>query len=238
MISVKDSPSDSPEWGGKYPWLVLQIPLLVNEPMMNSSPMDALLDLRSPLMARFRPGLSTSGVRVMTLMTLDSLLLLAAWTLVKGSVGMMSSFLLVLSISLLAIHGLYESGNARRNYLSIFRALTLVQLIHLFYAQALNISWVSFNLWASSLLSFALVCAGRFSIDRLVGILRKQGEALYPAFLIGTSSDLAQTAKLLEQDGRYVLQGQADVLYADRNRWNSTLERIQSLGVTEVFVSN
>jgi exopolysaccharide biosynthesis polyprenyl glycosylphosphotransferase len=210
----------------------------MNGPMMNASPMDTLADLRSPLIARFRPGSSTSGVRVMTLITLDSLVLLAAWTLVKGSVGMMSSFLLALSISLLTIHGLYESGNARRDYFSIFRALTLVQLIHLFYAQALNISLVSFNLWASWLLGITAICAGRFSIDMLVGMLRSQGEARYPAFLIGTSADLSQTAKLLEQDGRYALQGQADVCYADRNRWHSTLERIQSLGVTEVFVSN
>jgi exopolysaccharide biosynthesis polyprenyl glycosylphosphotransferase len=157
---------------------------------------------------------------------------------VKGSVGMMSSFSLTLSISLLALHGLYESGNARRNYFSIFRALALAQLIHLFYAQALNIALVSFNLWASWLLGIILICAGRFSIDMLVGMMRSQGEARYPAFLIGTSADLSQTAKLLEEDGRYALKGQADVLYADRNRWQSTLERIQSLGVTEVFISN
>jgi exopolysaccharide biosynthesis polyprenyl glycosylphosphotransferase len=210
----------------------------MNEPMINSSRMDALSDLRSPIMARFRPGVSTGGIRVVLLITLDSLLLLAAWTIVKGSVGIMSSLLLVLSIILLSVSGLYESGNARRNYFSIFKALTLVQLIHLFYAQALNISLVSFNLWASWLLGIVLVCAGRLSIDSLVDTLRSQGEARYPAFLIGTSAELSQTAKLLEQDGRYVLQGQADVLYADRNRWDRTLERIQSLGVTEVFVSN
>jgi exopolysaccharide biosynthesis polyprenyl glycosylphosphotransferase len=210
----------------------------MNEPMINSSPMDALSDLRSPIMARFRPGVSTGGLRVMMLVTLDSILLLAAWTIVKGSVGIMSSFLLALSIILLSVSGLYESGNARRDYFGLFKALTLVQLIHLFYAQALNISLVSFNLWASWLLGIVLVCAGRLSIDSLVGTLRSQGEARYPAFLIGTSADLSQTAKLLEQDGRYVLQGQADVLYADRNRWDRTLERIQSLGVTEVFVSN
>jgi exopolysaccharide biosynthesis polyprenyl glycosylphosphotransferase len=200
--------------------------------------MDTLADLRAPLIARFRTGMSASGLRIMTLITLDSLMLLAAWTLVKGSVGMMSSFSLTLSISLLALHGLYESGNARRNYFSIFRALALAQLIHLFYAQALNIALVSFNLWASWLLGIILICAGRFSIDMLVGMMRSQGEARYPAFLIGTSADLSQTAKLLEEDGRYALKGQADVLYADRNRWQSTLERIQSLGVTEVFISN
>jgi exopolysaccharide biosynthesis polyprenyl glycosylphosphotransferase len=210
----------------------------MNEPMINSSPMDALSDLRSPIMARFRPGVSTGGLRVMMLVTLDSILLLAAWTIVKGSVGIMSSFLLALSIILLSVSGLYESGNARRDYFGLFKALTLVQLIHLFYAQALNISLVSFNLWASWLLGIVLVCAGRLSINMFVGNLRSKGEARYSAFLIGTSADLVQTAKLLEQDGRYVLQGQADVLYADRNRWDRTLERIQSLGVTEVFVSN
>ncbi len=206
--------------------------------MINASPMDILADLRSPLMARFRPGMSISGIRVGTLITLDSLLLLAAWTLVKGSVGMMSSLLLTLSIILLAIHGLYESGNARRNYVNLFKALTLVQLIHLVYAQALNLSFVSFNLWGSWLLGIILVCLGRLSIDAAVSNRRSQGEARYSAFLIGTSAELPQTAKLLKQDGRYVLQGQADVLYADRNRWHRTLERIQSLGVTEVFVSN
>jgi exopolysaccharide biosynthesis polyprenyl glycosylphosphotransferase len=210
----------------------------MNEPMINPSPMDALLDLRSPLMARFRPGMRTGGLRVGMLVTLDSILLLAAWTIVKGSVGIMSSFLLALSIILLSVSGLYESGNARRNYFSLFKALALVQLIHLFYAQALTLSLVSFNLWGSWLLGMVLVGLGRLSIDALVGTLRSQGEARYPAFLIGASAELSEAAKLLEQDGRYVLQGQADVLYADRNRWHRTLERIQSLGVTEVFVSN
>jgi len=200
--------------------------------------MDALSDLRSPIMTRFRLGVSTGGLRVVLLITLDSILLLAAWTIVKGSVGAMSSFLLALSITLLSVSGLYESGNGRRNYFSIFKALTLVQLVHLFYAQALNISLVSFNLWVSWLLGMTLICLGRLSIDALLSTLRSQGEARYPAFLIGTSADLSQTAKLLEQDGRYILQGQADVLYADRNRWDKTLARIQSLGVTEVFVSN
>jgi exopolysaccharide biosynthesis polyprenyl glycosylphosphotransferase len=203
-----------------------------------NEPMDALSDLRSPIMVRFRSGMSTGGLRVMVLITLDSILLLAAWTIVKGSVGIMSSFLLALSIILLSVSGLYESGNARRNYLSIFKALTLVQLIHLFYAQALNISLASFNLWVSWFLGMILVCIGRLSIDALVDTLRIQGEARYPAFLIGTAADLSQTAKLLEQDRRYTLQGQADVLFAERNRWDRTLKRIQSLGVTEVFVSN
>jgi exopolysaccharide biosynthesis polyprenyl glycosylphosphotransferase len=210
----------------------------MNEGFIHPSPVDTLSDLRSPLMARFRPGVRTSGLRVLMLMALDSILLLAAWITVKGSLGIMSSFLLALSITLLSVSGLYESGNARRNYFNLFKALTLVQLIHLFYAQALNIPLVSLSLWAGWLLGLVFVCAGRFSIDSLVGTLRSQGEARYPAFLIGTSADLSQTAKLLEQDGRYVLQGQADVLYADRNRWHRTLERIQNLGVTEVFVSN
>jgi exopolysaccharide biosynthesis polyprenyl glycosylphosphotransferase len=200
--------------------------------------MDALLDLRSPIMARFRPGVSISSIRVGTLITLDSLLLLAAWTLVNGSAGMMSSLLLALSIVLLAIHGLYESGDARRNYANLFSALSLVQLIHLCYAEALSLSLVSFNLWGSWLLGMVLVCLGRLSIDAAISTRRSQGEARYPAFLIGTSAELSQTAELLEQDGRYVLQGQADVLYADRNRWHRTLGRIQSLGVTEVFISN
>ena len=210
----------------------------MNEPMINPSPLDVLLDLRSPIMARFRAGVSTGGLRVIVLITLDSILLLAAWSIVKGSVGIMSSLLLAISILLLSVSKLYESGNARRNYFSIFKALTLVQLIHLFYAQAINISLVSFNLWASWLLGMILVCLGRLSIDVIVGTLRRQGEARYSAFLIGTSADLSQTARLFERDGRYALQGQADVLFAERNHWNRTLERIQNLGVTEVFVSN
>ncbi|MGA7954898.1 MAG: sugar transferase, partial [Gloeobacterales cyanobacterium] len=210
----------------------------MHDPVINASPIDALSDLRSPIMARFRSGVSTGGLRVVMLITLDSILLLTAWTIVKGSVGIMSSFLLALNIILLSVSGLYESGNARRNYFRLLKVLTLVQLIHLFFAQALNISLVSLSLWASWLLGIILVCAGRLSIDSLLDTLRSQGEARYPAFLIGTSADLSQTAKLLEQDGRYVLQGQAEVLYADRSRWDRTLERIQSLGVTEVFVSN
>ena len=172
----------------------------MHDPVINASPIDALSDLRSPIMARFRSGVSTGGLRVVMLITLDSILLLTAWTIVKGSVGIMSSFLLALNIILLSVSGLYESGNARRNYFSLLKVLTLVQLIHLFYAQALNITLVSLSLWASWLLGIILVCAGRLSIDSLLDTLRSQGEARYPAFLIGTSADLSQTAKLLEQN--------------------------------------
>jgi exopolysaccharide biosynthesis polyprenyl glycosylphosphotransferase len=213
--------------------------------MIHSTPIatlskDALSDLRSPIMSRLRPGASASGLRVVMLVILDSILLLTAWTIVKGSLSAISSLTLslILSISLLAVSGLYGSGGARRDYLSLFTTLTLVQIVHLCYVQTLSLSLVSFNLWASWLLGIVLVCTGRLSVDLLVNALRGQGEARYPVFLIGTSADMAQTAKKLEQEGRYVLQGQADILYADRDRWSSTLEKIRNLGVTEVFVSN
>lgn len=202
-------------------------------------------DLRAPSPARFRRSVSIGLRRVIGLIGLDSVLLLAAWTVAglwastHNPEGFKAGWPVVLSVSigLMLIKGLYKDGPGRRNYPGIVETLTLAQLILLLQVwQSSGEIVLDTVFWLAWVFGIAFVCAGRLGIDMLTSRLHWRGTARSPIFLIGTTEDTRQARQLLEQDRCYTVVGQADVLAIDRHNWNETFSHICRLGVTEVFV--
>ncbi len=210
------------------------------------------LDLRASVFTRLRRGTAVSWLRVITLLWLDAMMLYLGWQIAEtyGNPGdylwdtrdnpLLLLPILATQISLIAAKGLYDSRQKRRNYLSLVKTLTfchlLLLLIAFFYQPSGFVSRSTFLL--SWVLSVALTCVARFSLDTAVEYFRKQGAVRYPTFLICRPEDREKAVKLLGRENCYKILGWEDVNLLTENKDNldTSLEHIYSLGVSEVFV--
>lgn len=214
--------------------------------------LNSKLDLRAPVFTRLRKGTYIRWLRVNTLILLDASMLFLAWRIAETYGNPVDSLwntrhnpllllpILATEIGLIAANKLYDAGQDRRDYLSLVKALTFSQvlllLIAFFYQPGDLVSRPTFLL--SWLLSISLTCVARFSFDNAVEHFRKQGAVCYPTFLICPIEDREKAVKLLGRENCYKLLGWADVdsLVAEKQNFDSTLENIYKLGVSEVFV--
>ncbi|MBE9125328.1 MULTISPECIES: sugar transferase [unclassified Coleofasciculus] len=213
------------------------------------------IDLRAPLIAKLRRGLGLGWLRVLVLVILDSLTLSLAWIiadtlgtpvnsfqLLGGTTQHSESFLLpivMIYLGILAASGLYSTDDRRRSFLSLFKALTLGQIVLLnivfFYEPNLVIARSTFLIaW---LLSLAFVFAERFLLHTVIVNLRQQGSLRQTVFLIGNPGDIEKARKRLDKSAQFDVKGEADLAVRSNSKeWTRTLESIQKSGINEVFI--
>ena len=88
------------------------------------------------------------------------------------------------------------------------------------------------------LVSTFLICVGRFVLNISFDyLLRKKNVGCNPVFIICDSQDKEQVCSFIQKERRYIIAGSDDAKSLDRNNRQKTLEKLNKLGVTEVFVS-
>jgi exopolysaccharide biosynthesis polyprenyl glycosylphosphotransferase len=213
-------------------------------------PRNPELDLRAPEFTSLRKGSIIACCRVLTLLLLDAVILALSWQFVETqSIFSATSWgrynnpfpllpTIATAIGFIAAVGLYGSGEERRDYLSLMKALTLSQvllfLITVFYQPSSALKWPTFIF--SWVLSTALICVSRFSIDFAVARFRSQGAYCYPAVLICHPEDTKRATGRLKRENRYNLLGCINISDLDSDRWEQIISKICVLGASDVFL--
>lgn len=216
-----------------------------------SNPTVSLKDIRSISgVVGLRRGVFLSWLRRFTLLASDIAFVSLAWMLTGFMGSSTLSFwdfktvILVLGISLsfFCAGDLYRSGNSRRNYLGIIKALIfsvlVLSLVTFFNSHDRAISAVfDFQLLFFGGLSVVLVCGGRYTIDQLTHFLRFKGSIRYPAMIIADPEHCDRAIRIVRNEHRYRIASVLDARALDRYRRTETFEHIKRLDIAEVFVA-
>ena len=220
---------------------------------MDSSTFEKLpLDLRAPVSAKLPHGISNTWVRSIILV-LGDLVFLRLALVIAGSygndvrsyweIGKSNASLVVvlgLEVALIAAQGLYGAGEKRCDYLNLMKTLTFAYILLPIIAFLSNPNQLTSrsNYLLSWLLSLLLVCAGRFSIDLLLKLVRKQGLACHHTILICPPEDTEKAYKLLDRQKCYksIELIDASSLVLEKENIKVLIEAIRYLGVSEIFV--
>ncbi|MDZ8050727.1 MAG: sugar transferase [Aulosira sp. ZfuVER01] len=216
----------------------------------NTQIRDVPLDLRASESVRVRKGLW--WLRLTTLVSIDCAVLFAAWILGKYHTHAVdfswqtpSSFspilmTIAIQVAALALQGNYQPGKKRYDYFNIVKTLTfahgLILIAGLLYQHPLDITR-STLIW-SWLLSTLFVCTGRAAADMTLEYLRHRkilGQSA--VFIICEPEETEKIISLIKKEKRYVICGTASARCLDRYYRQETLEKLNQLGVTEVFVA-
>ena len=225
----------------------------VNSPPSNPTvpPTVSLKDIRSISgVVGLRRGVFLSWLRRLTLLSSDVGLISLAWVLARsvGSsalpFGNFRSAILVLAVSLsfFSAGNLYRSGNARRDYLGIVKALSFSSLVLFFITSFYSHHRSILAVFDAQLLvlwgfSIVFVCSGRYIIDRLTHGLRLRGSIRHPAMVIADNGHRDRAIRIVRNEQRYRIVSLMDARALDRYRRAETFERMKRLGVAEVFVA-
>ena len=210
------------------------------------------LDLRQPKSSSsFRKGAGFVWLRRGTLLIADAIAIIAAWMLasIYSTLSISSSDLAVILYAVVPILGIcygvfatakfYQSGNYRRDYVGIFNAITIVSVVGFLLFDYFHIATPLLQrshfllFW---LLGSSSVCLGRLIVDVVTARVRKLGFGLYPVFVIADASKKAQASATIQRDGHYKIVGDMDASALDRNQREATFEKLNQLGVIEVFI--
>lgn len=208
----------------------------------------AYLDLRKPVFARIKKG--SWWLRLVTLVSLDSILLFWAWILSRSHTSLdfpghtQNNYLLFIAVAIqiaaLALQGSYKEFQKPHSYFNLIKTLTythgLILFISFIFQPIIDVS--RFPLISSWLMSILFVCSGRFVINLSVENLRKQKIlGRNPIFIICEPEHYQQYLATLKKENRYIICGTASPKVLDRYSRQETLEKLNKLNVTEVFVS-
>ncbi|NES99883.1 MAG: sugar transferase [Sphaerospermopsis sp. SIO1G1] len=213
----------------------------IKNSQLNSVP----LDLRAPTSTRFRKG--DWWKRLVTLLTVDSIFIIAAWLLVyllitpevSNQVPSLPIYL-ILQITALTIQGNYAPGKQRYNYLSLIKTITFAHclplVIQILYLPTFQLnSQILVLYWLTSTL---LICLGRFAIDIALEYAREnQILGFNSVYIICSEAEKEQAINSVEKESRYKVVGCASSISLDQEHRLETLEKLNQLGVTEVFIS-
>ncbi|BAY09530.1 sugar transferase [Calothrix sp. NIES-2098] len=211
---------------------------------------DVPLDLRASVSIQVRKGLW--WLRLTTLVSVDCAVLFAAWILAKYHTNAVdfswqtpSSFsvimmTVVIQIAALALQGNYQPGKKRYDYLNIIKTLTFAQglilIVGFLYQPPINITR-STLIW-SWLLSTSFVCAGRAAANMALEYLRhRQILGQSAVFIICEPEETEKIISFIKKEKRYIICGTASARCLDRYYRQETLEKLNQLGVTEVFIA-
>ncbi len=212
-------------------------------------------DLRAPLITKLRQGAGLGWLRVAVLGILDSALLALSWTLATLWGTPIPTFqpfwnnspyfavlipILFVTLSVIALQGLYGFDDRRRDWWGIVRAFALAQglLIFMAFLYQPGLLFIS----RSTFLIFCLTGAfslplGRILVDQVINYLRRHGTARWPIYLLGDPGDIEQALKLLAHSDRYKVMGSAQLpLDPQQAEWQLLLQQIRESGVGEVFI--
>ncbi|MTJ08766.1 sugar transferase [Anabaena sp. UHCC 0204] len=216
-----------------------------NQSLISSNLSEAELDLRAPTFAKVRKG--GWWLRSMTLILVDTILLLIAWILAEYRLAWVgqyeySSILIAVFIQIASLYfqGNYEPGTKRANYGNIIKTLFFAHCVILMFSvlyqpiEDMRRSTLIFFL----LMSTSLVCVGRLVINISIEYLRKKKKiGCNPVFIICDSQDEEIVFSFIKKENRYIIAGSNNTNCLDRNNRQKTLETLNKLGVTEVFIS-
>jgi exopolysaccharide biosynthesis polyprenyl glycosylphosphotransferase len=206
------------------------------------------LDLRASAFVRFRKG--SWWLRLITLALVDSTLLSIVWILAQYhaySVDALwktpSSYIALLvfiQIAALALQGIYQSGKSRCDYFGIIKTLTfahgLILAVCFFYQPVVDIPRSTFIL--SWLMSTSFICTGRLIINLSLEYFRQQKLLGHNSvFIICEPEDNEQLVNLIKKENRYIIRGSANARSLDRYNRQDTLDMLNKLGITEVFIA-
>ncbi|WNZ47620.1 sugar transferase [Leptolyngbya boryana CZ1] len=199
---------------------------------------------------QLRKGTNIRELRVLSLFSLDALAIYLAWYFAQSLSTPWSifwttdnpvSFLPILGIELgvLASGGFYQSGESRRNYAGLVRALSIANVLLLltayFYQPSQFISRSHFLLfWCFSIV---LVIGSRFCIDQGLTMIRQRGLVRYSVMLITEPQEREQASQMISREDRYNLVGVLDARSLDSTLRYETFKSIQDKGAAEVFIT-
>jgi exopolysaccharide biosynthesis polyprenyl glycosylphosphotransferase len=220
-------------------------------PTFNSNLRSLDSDLRSSSVTQLRRGFAIKWLRVAFLVISDTVAITLAWWLASLLGTPMDSpwhvangstllpLILAVMLGIISSRGLYKSGDRRRDYLALFKAVSLAEillfLIAFLYEPDRAISRSTFLL--SWFLTVAFTSAGRFGLDYSTHTLRKRGAACYPVFLISEPENRDRHSHLIRQESYYNIVEIADASALDRANRQKTFEDLRNLGIVETFVS-
>lgn len=224
---------------------------MINNPSIATHQLsESPLDLRAPVFARLRKG--AWWMRLTILVLVDYFLLFLAWFLPEYHASSVhfrgyipSDFLSMLitttiQIGALALQGTYQAGKKRCDYFNIIKTLIFAHgliIIFGFFYQPILYNTRS-ELIISLLLSTSFICVGRLAINVTLEFLRnKKTLGCYPTFIIYDSEEKERIINFVNKEKRYIISGSDDAKSLDRSHRQATLEKLNKLGVTEVFVS-
>lgn len=224
--------------------------LLTDSNNISSLKQSMRTDLRSPTVSQISRGSWIRQLRILSLLVLDIALLIAArwfaescgtdWNPLWNTQDNHSFLitLVALQVSLTAASGLYKAGDARRNYLAIFKSLTIANILTLLiaflYIPDALFSRSTFLL--SWLLSIIFVCLGRVLIDVSARVIRHRGAIRHPVFAFCHPDDAESIASLLNQEDYYRFAGWGNIDQLKSGDPANILNQISQMGVSEVYV--
>jgi exopolysaccharide biosynthesis polyprenyl glycosylphosphotransferase len=188
-------------------------------------------------------------LRSIVLLSLDTLMLCASWT-IADRVGIVTSSshivhtiapILAITIGTLAASGFYGTDDKLHRFAKLFKALTLAQVVILiaaFFYQP-GLWWVSRLVFIIAwLLNFVFIGLARFLFDILNIQLRKY----YPIFkqaivLMGYPADIEKVQNLLDRSQQFRVDSTIDLSVWDiQSQLEPIITRIRSRKVSEVFI--
>ncbi|MCC5635510.1 sugar transferase [Nostoc sp. CHAB 5844] len=217
---------------------------ITNYNNLRSSP----LDLRAS--AFFKLSKGAWWLRILTLVVIDCFVLFLAWTLAQYQVFPVDAAgyaknnyvpeLILIQIAALALQGSYQSGQQRCDYLNIIKTLTFAHGLILFISVLSEpiIEATKSTLTVSWLLSTASVIAGRAVVELILKYLRQRKIlGCNSVFVICEPEHYEQVTKFIKHEKRYIIRGNDTAISLDRYNREATLERLNRLGITEVFIA-
>jgi exopolysaccharide biosynthesis polyprenyl glycosylphosphotransferase len=206
---------------------------------------------RIPGIAELRRGIIFSWLRRMSLLVTDVTLMSLAWGLAEYfctatppslslyGMDVMLVPVLCMSVSIFAARNLYRAGAPRRDYLGLFKAQSLSVMLLLLLSSFYNPDpFVSRShvlvYWVLSLL---FVCLGRFGLDAGLNHVRDGGTMRYPVGVIASPEHRTDVLNVIHQEGRYQVASLLDASALDRYKREYTFQKLQSMGIVEVFVA-
>lgn len=206
---------------------------------------------RASNVATLRKGILLAWARRLALIASDIVAFSAAWLAANhlgtptasfwSARGFWPSLILIigLSLSIFAARNLYRAGEKRRDYLALFKAISLssilIVLVGYLYSPDNSLSRSQFFIFWS--FSVFLVISGRFFVNSFTHYLRLKGAICYPVMVIANANYQKQAIKLVEAERRYVVVDVVDSSALDFDRRDETFSRIHQLGVSEAFAA-
>ncbi|MBU7584391.1 MAG: sugar transferase [Nostoc sp. TH1S01] len=205
-------------------------------------------DLRAA--AFFKLSKGAWWLRILTLVVVDCCVLFLAWKLAQYQVSLVNAAgyaknnyipeLILIQIGALALQGTYKSGQQRHDYFSIIKTLTfahgLILLVSVLHQPIIDAT--KSTLTVSWLLSTTFVVTSRLVVNLSLKYLRQQKIlGCNPVFVICEPENYEQISKFIKNEKRYIIRANDTAKALDRYNREATLERLNRLGITEVFIA-
>ncbi|NJL10890.1 MAG: hypothetical protein HC908_13930 [Calothrix sp. SM1_7_51] len=172
-------------------------------------------DLRTPKSIIIQRGLAIRLLQIFTLIVLDTSSIIFGWKLAILNTSLEtdweihSYFLLLIiaiELSIIGATGMYQPN--RRNYLGLFTAISLTELILLMMTALYepNQYILRYVLLLFGLFSIVFIYIGRLIFDAVMQFIHNKGIVSYPVLLITDTQEQADNIKLIEQENCYNIQ--------------------------------